>query len=146
MPLKFSVREQLALVSSLSRWCILGGCIGLLPDGAFAVFLVGLHWATSTQELTPCLLWLQPAAGVPIGWIYSRLGKDVEGGNNLLLERIHKAEGDIAWRMARLIALGTIGTHLFGGSAGREGTAVQMGGSLADLVVQNGPRSEWHAF
>ena len=134
--MKFNLREQLALVTSLIRWCFLGTCVGALSGVASAAFLVALAWATDTREATPWLLWLLPLAGVAIGFVYSRFGKDVEGGNNLLLERIHQAEGDVSWRMAPLIALSTVGTHLFGGSAGREGTAVQMGGSLADLTAR----------
>jgi len=135
--MRFHLREQLALVTSLVRWCVLGAAVGILSGAASAAFLVGLAWATGTRESTPWLLWLLPVAGAFIGWVYSRFGKDVEGGNNLLLERIHAAEGDVSWRMGPLIALSTIGTHLFGGSAGREGTAVQMGGSLADVLARH---------
>ena len=134
--MRIHVREQIALLASLFKWCALGGVVGVLAGAASAAFLVGLEWATGTREATPWLLWLLPLAGVAIGFVYARFGRDVEGGNNLLLEHIHRAEGEISWRMAPLIALSTIGTHLFGGSAGREGTAVQMGGSLADLVAR----------
>jgi len=130
------LREQFALLSSLLKWSVLGIAVGTLSGAASAAFLVGLYWATATREGTPWLLWLLPVAGALIGWVYSRFGKDVEGGNNLLLERIHEANGDVSWRMGPLIALSTIGTHLFGGSAGREGTAVQMGGSLADYLAR----------
>lgn len=136
MPMKFDLREQIVLASSLIRWCLLGSCVGLLTGAASAAFLIGLSWATDTREASPELVWLLPIGGIAIGWVYSRFGKDVEGGNNLLLERIHEAGGNVSWRMAPLIALSTIGTHLFGGSAGREGTAVQMGGSLSDLVAR----------
>ena len=98
------------------------------------MFRIGLAWATGTREAFPWLLWLLPAAGALIGWFYSRFGRDVEGGNNLLIDCIHSAEGDVPWRMAPFIALSTVGPHLFGGSAGREGTAVRMGGSLADSL------------
>ena len=134
--MKISLREQAALYSSLLRWCALGGLVGVLAGASSAAFLASLAWATGTREANPWLLWLLPAGGVAIGWVYARFGRDVEGGNNLLLERIHEAEGGISWRMAPLIAAATVGTHLFGGSAGREGTAVQMGGSLADLVAR----------
>ncbi len=134
--MRFHIREQVALVTSLFKWCLLGAAVGVLSGVASAAFLVGLDWATNTRNAAPWLLWLLPLAGVFIGWIYSQFGRDVEGGNNLLLERIHAAEGDVSWRMAPLIALSTIGTHLFGGSAGREGTAVQMGGSLADYLAR----------
>ncbi len=62
------------------------------------------------------------------------MGKSVEGGNNLIVEQIHEPGGGIPLRMAPLIFIGTVATHLFGGSAGREGTAVQLGGSLASAV------------
>lgn len=50
----------------------------------------------------------------------------------MILEQIHRPEAPVPLRMAPLVLLGTVTTHLFGGSAGREGTALQMGGSLAD--------------
>ena len=75
-----------------------------------------------------------------MGWgPYAGYGRPVAGGNNLLLERIHDPEGALPFRIAPLIVLSTVVTHLFGGSAGREGTAVQMGGALAHLV-QRGVR------
>jgi H+/Cl- antiporter ClcA/PII-like signaling protein len=134
IPLRIKPREQFALGWSLLKWCILGALVGLLSGVASTAFLIGLGWATTTREAHPWLLWLLPVAGAAIGWIYNRFGKEVEGGNNLLLERIHDPEGEVPLRMAPLIALATIGTHLFGGSAGREGTAVQMGGSLTNLI------------
>ncbi len=134
--LKTHLKEHIHLLASLIRWCLLGSGVGVLAGVASAAFLIGLDWATGTRVAHPWLLWLLPVGGMGIGWVYARFGREVEGGNNLLLERIHHAEGDVSWRMAPLIALGTIGTHLFGGSAGREGTAVQMGGSFADLAAR----------
>ncbi|MBI1322933.1 voltage-gated chloride channel protein [bacterium] len=132
--MKIDSREQIALITGLAKWCLLGSLVGVLAGIASAAFLIGLEWATEVRTAHGWLLWLLPAAGAAIGWIYDRYGRDVEAGNNLLLERIHHMEGYVSIRMAPLIALATIGTHLFGGSAGREGTAVQMGGSLADFL------------
>ena len=73
-------------------------------------------------------------AGIAIALLYDWIGKDVKGGNNLILERIHEPDQAVPFRMAPLILLTTVTTHLFGGSAGREGTAVQMGGTLANLI------------
>ena len=70
-----------------------------------------------------------------IVWVYSRWGKQVSGGNNLILERIHNSRAEfIPLRIVPLVLISTIVTHLFGGSAGREGTAVQMGAALGDSV------------
>ena len=102
-----------------------------LSGSGSAAFLYGLEWATATREAFPLMLYLLPAAGLFIGLGYHFWGKGIESGNNLLLDEIHKPSSGVPARMAPAILLATVGTHLFGGSAGREGTAVQMGGSLA---------------
>lgn len=66
--------------------------------------------------------------------MYMRYGRNSAKGNNLILEQIQQGDEAIPLRMAPLVLIGTLITHLFGGSAGREGTAVQMGGSLADAL------------
>ena len=71
-------------------------------------------------------------AGLLIGIAYHHRGKGSAAGNNLILDEIHEPRAWIPRRMAVLVYGGTIATHLFGGSAGREGTAIQMAGSLAD--------------
>lgn len=67
-----------------------------------------------------------------IGLLYHYLGKDIEAGNNLLIDTIHDPKKIIPFRMAPFVYIGTIATHFFGGSAGREGTALQMAGAIAD--------------
>jgi H+/Cl- antiporter ClcA len=70
-----------------------------------------------------------------IGLAYARWGKAIRGGNNLIIDTIHEGRSELPLRMAPMVLLGTVLTHLFGGSAGREGTAVQMGASLADWIA-----------
>ena len=77
------------------------------------------------------LLFLLPVGGLVVGWMYHWLGREAEGGNNLIMDEIHQPGGGVPARMAPLVFIGTILTHLFGGSAGRECTAVQMGGATA---------------
>jgi H+/Cl- antiporter ClcA len=77
---------------------------------------------------------LLPLAGLFVGWVYHRWGKDAGRGHNLILDEIHDPKNIVPIRMAPLVLGGTLLTHLFGGSAGREGTAVQMGASLADQL------------
>jgi H+/Cl- antiporter ClcA len=96
-----------------------------------AAFLWSLDAATRARFDWPWLLFALPLAGAATGWLYGRLGRSVEGGNNLILDQIHEPGGGVPLRMAPLIFLTTVVTHLFGGSAGREGTAVQLGGALA---------------
>lgn len=134
MPFRFNRTEQFALVRTLAKWCTLGAWVGLLSGAASALFLHALAWATDFRVEHPLMLWGLPAAGVVIALTYGRYGKSVEAGNNLLLERVHNPNESIPFRMAPLVLLSTVLTHLFGGSTGREGTAVQMGGTLANLA------------
>ncbi len=135
MPIRFSKAEQLALIWSLTKWSILGAWVGVLAGIASAVFLFSLEWANKTRAAHPQLLFFLPLSGVLIWAIYDRFGRAVQGGNNLLLETVHDPKEAIPFRMAPLILLTTVLTHLFGGSAGREGTAVQMGGTLGQLAT-----------
>ncbi len=128
--------EHALLLLSILKWLLLGSIVGVLSGTASAAFLAALAWATDTRLQTPQLLWGLPAAGMIIGWLYTRWGGGAEKGNNLILDQIHRPQGQVPLRMAPLVLLGTVTTHLFGGSAGREGTAVQMGGSLADAVAR----------
>ncbi len=119
----------------LARWLLLSSVLGVMAGSASALFLYALDFATDTRITHPWLLGLLPVAGLATGWIYHRIGKPVEGGNNLLIDEIHDPQKIVPKRMAPLILAATVVTHLFGGSAGREGTAVQMGGALADRVT-----------
>ena len=69
------------------------------------------------------------------GCVYHAFGGRAAGGNNLIIDEIHEPTAWIPRRMAPLVYVATVTTHLFGGSAGREGTAIQMSGSLSDAIV-----------
>lgn len=116
----------------LAKWLLLSALIGLLVGSASALFLVSLDWVTHWRETHPWIIALLPVGGFLIGALYYYLGQDVEAGNNLLLDTIHRPAGIIPLKMAPFVLIGTLATHLFGGSAGREGTALQIGGSIAD--------------
>lgn len=120
-------------------WIVLGLLVGLLSGSASAIFLISLNWATDYRESHLWIITLFPLAGFLIGWSYYRFGENSVRGNNLLLDELYKTEKPIPLRMTPLVLMGTILTHLFGGSAGREGTAVQMGGSLADQLTKYYP-------
>ena len=103
---------------------------------ACAFFLWSLDAVTGIRFRHAWLLYLLPAAGFAVGWIYHWIGRSAEAGNNLILDEIHRPGGGVPRRMAPLILFGTLVTHMFGGSAGREGTAVQMGGSIASACCR----------
>ncbi|WP_413705993.1 voltage-gated chloride channel family protein [Ralstonia sp. Ralssp110] len=128
--------EPLLMFGYLLRWLSLGSLVGMLAGLGSAVLLLALDWATNTRTAHPWLLWFLPVAGLAVGLLYHYTGRSVEGGNNLLIDEIHDPKRVVPKRMAPLILLGTVVTHVFGGSAGREGTAVQMGGSFADYLTR----------
>lgn len=122
---------QLNIAKQLLRWTIIifpvSISIGLLV--AFFLWLLDIVTITRWQHLW--LIFLLPVAGIFIVWLYAKFGKNSHAGNNLIIDEIHEPGGGVPLRMTPLILFTTIITHLFGGSAGREGTAVQMGGSMA---------------
>lgn len=105
-----------------------GACIG----SASALLLVSLEWATQYREHHLWIIALLPVAGLLIGLMYHYWAGTASRGNNYLIEEIRSPHDIIPFRMAPLVYIGTVLTHLFGGSAGREGTGVQMGGAIAD--------------
>jgi H+/Cl- antiporter ClcA len=122
-------------LGALAQWLLLGSLVGLLCGGGSALFLWLLDKATAFRGGHPFLVYTLPTAGLGIGWLYARLGQSIKAGNNLVIDTIHDHGPEIPVRMAPMVLLGTVLTHLFGGSAGREGTAVQMGASLTDWLA-----------
>ncbi|TKG88150.1 chloride channel protein [Puteibacter caeruleilacunae] len=124
--------EQVPVLFFITKWFVFSLLVGALSGSASALLLHSLDWATNWRESHLWIIWLLPVGGFCIGWAYHYHGSSVVKGNNQLLEEFHKPKKIIPLRMAPLVLFGTVATHFFGGSAGREGTAVQMGGALAD--------------
>jgi len=121
--------------STILSWAVLGAAVGIACGVSSAVFLLSLDWATRFREHHEYLVYCLPLAGAAIGFFYDRFGRSIRGGNNLLIDTVHDGGRRVPLRMTPMVLGGTVLTHLFGGSAGREGTAVQMGGSLADQIA-----------
>jgi H+/Cl- antiporter ClcA len=131
-----STLARRAALRTLVRWLSLGTLVGVLCGMASALFLFLLAWVTDYRGGHERIVYLLPVAGALVGWIYERLGQSIAAGNDLVIDTIHDDGPRLPLRMAPLVLLGTVLTHLFGGSAGREGTALQMGASLADAALQ----------
>jgi H+/Cl- antiporter ClcA len=116
------------------RWIVLVAGIGILTGAASAALLAGLDAAYRLFLAHRLLGAGLPLFGVLTIWLYRRFGGLSERGNNLLVEEINSPSRPVPWIMAPLVFLGTLLTHLGGGSAGREGSAVQMGGAFADFL------------
>ncbi|MEE1899345.1 voltage-gated chloride channel family protein [Flavobacterium rakeshii] len=128
--------EQIPQFFYLLKWLLISAIVGVLCGSASAFFLVSLEWATNWRENHIWIIALLPLGGLIIGLLYHYFGSSVVKGNNMLLEELHTPKQVIPFRMAPLVLFGTIATHFFGGSAGREGTAVQMGGAIADQLTK----------
>ena len=112
----------------------LAALVGALAGTGGAGFLAALDYVTRLRFEQPWLLALLPLAGVLMVWVYRRHGGRSDRGNNLIIDEIHQPGAGVPLRMAPLVVGATLLTHLCGGSAGREGTAVQMGGAFAGGV------------
>jgi H+/Cl- antiporter ClcA len=119
-------------LKALAQWTGIGATVGVLCGASSALFLYILERATAFRNGHEVIVYTLPIAGLVIGWFYERFGRSIEGGNNLIIDTIHDEGPQIPTRMAPMVLIGSVLTHFFGGSAGREGVAVQMGASLAD--------------
>lgn len=124
------------LLLDIPKWILICVLIGILSGSASAFFLVSLEWVTQFRIQHDWIIWFLPFGGFLVGASYYYWGESVVKGNNLLLEEYESPKKVIPFKMAPLVLLGTLLTHLFGGSAGREGTAVQMGGAIADQFTK----------
>lgn len=120
--------------SWLAKWVALSCLIGVLAGSASAGFLLALDAVTALRGQYRWLLWCLPAAGFGVAWLYLRYGAGSDGGINLLITEARAPTSTVPLRMAPLVLFGTLVSHLFGASVGREGTAVQMGGTLSDQL------------
>lgn len=118
-------------VASIARWLIVIAPMAFIVGSAVTLFLWLLDETTQVRMAYPWLLWFLPIGGAAVGLMYRHWGNNADQGTRLIIDEIHQPGGGIPARMAPLVLIGTLITHLFGGSAGREGTAVQMGGSMA---------------
>lgn len=128
--------EQLSIVKYFFKWFLLVLPVAVIVGSLVALFLWLLDWVTQFRNTYSWLILLLPIAGIVIYFLYKQAGKNADAGNNLIIEEIHQPEAGVPARMTPLVLATTLITHLFGGSAGREGTAVQMGGSMAALIAR----------
>lgn len=131
--LKFYIRRIYRNIRTFLKWCIFASIVGLVVGGFSTLFAYCLRQVTDFQALHPEMILFLPAAGVFIVFLYGIFQYKNDKGTNMVLSTIH-AETELPFRMAPLIFISTIITHLFGGSAGREGAALQLGGSIGNQL------------
>lgn len=127
----FQLQYSALYVSWFLRWLVFGTITGIVCGLAGAAFHIGIDMATSLRQSYNWLLFLLPFAGLCIVFTYRCAGLPHDPGTNLVLTSI-QGEKHIPLKMAPLIFFGTILTHLCGGSSGRVGAALQIGGSIGE--------------
>lgn len=115
------------------KWVIFSLLSGCVIGTVGTVFYFAMSVVTLMRTKNPWLLFLLPVGGLIIVGCYRLLHDDKDTGTNLVLSAIHSGD-ELPLRMAPLIFLSTLITHLFGGSAGREGAALQLGGSIGNGI------------
>lgn len=123
-----NMRESLRLLVLV---LIVSGAMG----AAAWAFLASLDAVTGFRERHAAVFLLLPVVSIATAWLYRRFGKEAARGNNLVIESA-LTERSVPARMAAMTFTCSVATHLAGGSAGREGTAVQIGGTIADNVAR----------
>ena len=130
------IRERLRhiglYVAALAKWLVLSIAVGTLCGGIGAVFHLGVHYAAQTRLSYPWLLWCLPLAGLAIVGSYKLMGTEGMGTNDII-DAVHE-DKRLPILLLPSIFLGTLLTHLCGGSAGREGAALQIGGTIGQRV------------
>jgi H+/Cl- antiporter ClcA len=116
------------------RWTgiavLVGVCAGLFSTAFGHCINIVTDWRTKS----PWFIYFLPLAGILIVFIYKLCDYEKNKGTNEVFQMVHAEDKDIPFRMAPLIFVSTVLTHLFGGSAGREGAALQMGGSIGSTL------------
>ena len=114
---------------ALGEWLLLAGLTGVACGLAGAAFTWCVAQATALRTAHPWLLFCMPIAGLVIVWSYRTAGLEHDTGTNQIIASVRGGERP-PLRLAPLIFLSTVITHLCGGSAGREGAALQIGGTI----------------
>ena len=114
------------------KWLLIAGAAGLLGGLIGSAFHLSVGWASELRGQNPWLLYLLPVAGLAIAGLYRLTGMERKGTNSII-DSIHSGDR-VSILLLPAIFISTVLTHLFGGSAGREGAALQIGGSLGFFI------------
>lgn len=125
--------ESKDVLEKLIKWLFLAVLAGLIIGGVGTLFAFSITKATAFRQENPYIVCFLPFAGLVIVGCYFLLRNENDKGTNMVLSAIHAGE-EVPFKMAPLIFVSTVITHLFGGSAGREGAALQLGGSIGNQL------------
>jgi len=122
-------------VKTFLKWGLLGVLMGAIGGVLGAVFHHALHFVTHVRSEHMWLIFLLPLAGLLTVTLYRLFGMQGNRGTNEIIDATLDGH-PVSPMVAPSIFLATAITHLFGGSAGREGAALQLGGSTASMLAK----------
>lgn len=128
-----SIQKQKTRYYSFFKWLLISGIIGIVVGWVGVLFSKGLEFVTQTRTDYPLIVFGLPVGGLLIVWLYRKAGRGDDQGTNSIIAAV-RSEDEVSPWTAPLIFVGTLITHLFGGSAGREGAALQMGGGIGNTI------------
>ena len=147
--LRKTMKDTLNYTLTFLRWVVCAAVVGAICGLAGALFAVGVEEATHLRQHHQWLIWLLPLGGLGIAGLYRLLRLPVSLGTDEIITTV-RTQGKVPLAMAPAIFLSTVLTHLLGGSAGREGAALQLGGSigaaLGDLTHPDTSRDDRRIF
>ena len=120
-------------ISIFARWCLFAVIIGVVVGAVGVAFEHALEWATETRQEQSWTLYFLPLVGVFIAFWYSKMDMPLERGTNFILTSVRQ-DHPVRLRLAPSIFITSVLTHLCGGSAGREGAALQLGGAISGNI------------
>ena len=123
------IKSTLNYIKTLVKWSIVAIVVGIVCGLVGSAFHLSVDYVTHLREEYRWIILLLPLGGVAIVAIYKLCRFEVNMGTNRVIESV-RSDKKVPTRMAPLIFASTVITHLFGGSAGREGAALQLGGSI----------------
>lgn len=127
------VDKQKSRLVGFFKWIIISGIIGIVVGLVGSAFYFGMHSVTGFRTEHPIVVLALPLGGLAIVFLYHVAKRDDDHGTNSVIAAV-RSEEKLGIRTAPLIFISTLITHLFGGSAGREGAALQMGGSIGSGI------------
>lgn len=131
--IKNKCKHTLDEITASLKWVVFSILSGAVIGSVGTLFYFGMSIVTLVRTKNPWIIWLLPIGGLLIVGFYRLLHDEKDSGTNLVLSAIH-SDDELPFRMAPLIFVSTLITHLFGGSAGREGAALQLGGSIGNGI------------
>lgn len=127
--MKNNLRISFDYIKAFLKWILIAAVVGILGGVAGSIFHLSIDYVTELRTEYDWLIFLLPVGGLVIAGIYEVFRSKGRIDTNRVLEAVG-AEEKVPLVMAPLIFVSTVITHLLGGSAGREGAALQLGGSI----------------